>query len=196
MNKLAFFDVDGTLYKGNSTFDFIEYVNRSNKEYSVFRDKYRYLRIYNKVLNTFFHYDWYKLKSAEFLAGYSNEKLELLAHSFYQDVLLKNEIQPVLDLLSFYKANNYQVVLVTATFDPIVKIIAQYLGVNDYFCTRLVYKNGICTGKYEKDILNDKLSIVSEKYNLSNCISVFYSDNHQDIPLLKKTTLGAYIVKK
>lgn len=195
MNKLALFDVDGTLYKGNSTFDFIQYVNRNNEKYSFFKKRYKYLRVYNKILNTLFHYDWYKLESAKFLTGYSQDELEKLANQFYNDVLVKNKIKPVLELLQFYRQNQYQIVLVTATFDPIAKVIAKKLDANDYICTNLIYQNNICIGKYEKDILNHKLAMIGEKYNLTNSESVFYSDNKQDIPLLKKTSLGAYIVK-
>lgn len=195
MNKLALFDIDGTLYEGNSTFDFIQYVNINNNRYHIFKRKYKYLKVYNKFLNVFFRYDWYKLKSTEFLAGYSKEELEELAKQFYQDVLVQNEIKPVLELLRFYQKNQYQVVLVTATLDPIAKVIAQQLDANSYLCTKLIYQDDICIGKYEKDILNDKLMIVSEKYDLANSTSVFYSDNRQDISLLKKTNLGAYIVK-
>lgn len=194
-NKIAFFDIDGTLYKGNSTFDFIAYINKDNEEYKYFRKKYRYLRAYNKILNKLFHYDWYKLKSVLFLQGLTSKELDELAESFYNDVLVSNIIVPMMDIFNFYKVKGYKLVLVTATLDPIAKIIAKKIDADDYISTDLIYNNDICSGKYKIDILNNKLDIVKKKYDLENVISVFYSDNHQDIPLLRKTTLGAFIVK-
>jgi len=76
--KLVLFDLDGTLYKGNSTYEFIEYVKKTNNDYLIFRKRYKYMRIYNKICFLFFKYDWYKKKSVRFLQGYSKSELILL----------------------------------------------------------------------------------------------------------------------
>lgn len=193
--NIAFFDIDGTLYRGNSTFDFIAYVNQRNNSYIKFRKIYRVMKIYNKICMILLRYDWYKKQSVKFLKDYSRAELLILAEQFYNDCLQSQVISNTLDLYNFYQSKGYKMVLLTATLDPIAEVLKDKLKADEYFATHLVFDvNERCTGCYVSDLLHHKLDLVVDKFELDKVNSIFFSDNHQDITLLKKVNLGALLL--
>jgi len=190
-NKLILFDLDGTLFNGNSTYDFIKYVNSDNEEYIKFKQQYKYMRFYNKISFTIFKYDWYKKRSVSFLKGKSYLELEEFADKFYIDILDKNRIENILSLMKFYQSQDADIGIITATLDIIAKTVAKKLDIDYHYSTPLVYdKDSIATGKYERDLLHNKLSIYNDKIKPIYKEVILFSDNEQDTKLLNKVTVG------
>jgi len=189
--ELALFDLDGTLFCGNSTFDFIAYVKNTDPEYMAFRKRYKYMRFYNKLSRLLFRYDWYKKRSVRFLKGYRQEELETLAARFYNEEMLHRKIEPLHAFLNGFKdRENTHIGLMTATIEPVAKIVAEALGVHLSFCTNLLYENGMATGEYSEDLLDKKMKIYMNHLQDHYEEIYFCSDNPQDVKLLKKVTVG------
>ncbi len=189
--ELVLFDLDGTLFNGNSTYDFIKYVNRDNKEYLKFIQQYKYMRFYNKICFTLFGYDWYKKKSVRFLKNYTKEEIEDLADHFYLEVLSKNRIEYMIDLMEYHRQKGYKIAIITATLDVIASKVSKILKVDYIYSTPIIFDSqNIATGCYGKDLLHGKSDIFHTKIKNSFDKILFFSDNKQDIQLLKEVTLG------
>jgi len=189
-NKLAIFDLDGTLYCGNSTFDFINFVMKDDKKYLSFKKNYKIMRIYNKFANYFFGYDWYKIKSVNFLKGFKKQELIEKSEEFFENILKENEIKDLFQLLELYKKEGYELCILTATLNVIAIEIGKNLKIDKIYSTNLIYDNNVCTGKYEVDLLNNKLELFNNEIRGKYDKVLFFSDNKQDIQLLRAVTTG------
>lgn len=162
------FDICGTLYKSNTTYDFIGYYLQKHN-----RLKYLYYKsLFSLPAKIFFKILSVTGKSAgvrEFLVGFiaGADKVELDSASaeFIKDFLSRKKIDATHDLLTSKIKNNDRVLLVSASIDPVVKAIAQHLGVAEYCSTVLEYHEGIATGRILADLEKSKL-----KYLLDNRI--------------------------
>lgn len=190
MKNLALFDLDGTLYRGNSTFEFIAFVKGNDTEFQAFKRRYRYMRIVNKLCRAFFRYDWYKRRSVRFLKGYRQEEIAVLAVEFYTQHMSKQKNTLLHDFLECSQQKGVTIGLLTATIDPIASVVANDLNAHLSFCTELIYVNGIASGEYSEDLLHSKRSLYRE-HIASNFENVyFFSDNAQDMSLIKEVTIG------
>lgn len=189
--KLVIFDLDGTLFYGNSTFDFIRFVKKDDHTYMDFIKRYKYMRIYNKICFLFFKYDWYKKKSVRFLQGYSKSELSMLAEQFYMEVLSKKKIEEVYGMIEYYRKKGYQIAIMSATLDIIADIAGSKLSVDYIYATPLVFNNDkMATGCYVNDLLHDKMNIFNQEIKDNFDEIIFYSDNKEDVKLLKQVDVG------
>lgn len=190
-NKLVIFDLDDTLFYGNSTFDFIHFVKKNDKMYKKFKKQYKYMRVYNKFCFLLFKYDWYKKKSVLFLKNYTKEEIEDLIDQFYLEVLSKNRIEYMLDLMEYHRQKGYKIAIITATLDVIANKVSKIFEIDYIYSTPMIFDSqNIATGCYRKDLLHSKSNIFHTKIKNSFDEILFFSDNKQDIQLLKEVTLG------
>lgn len=195
--ELLLFDLDGTLFCGNSTYDFIEYIMHDNQKYKDFKRRYRVLKIYNKVCNLFFRYDWYKKKSIEFLGGYTEKELQEKAKEFYENKMSYARIEPMLNFLQCSINNSkLETGIITATIDIVAEEVKRSTGVDFVYATKLVYEEGVATGQYQKDLLHKKLALFEKELSLKYEKIYFFSDNAQDVKLLKRVAFGMKIYGK
>lgn len=189
--SLAIFDLDGTLFCGNSTFDFIAFVMGKDPEYQAFKRRYKFWRLYNKVCRLLFRYDWYKKQSVRFLKNYRKETLEELTIIFYEEELVHKRIELVYDFFQYLKErDDIDIGLITATIDPIANIVADKLGIPLSFCTHLHYENGLATGEYKEDLLHKKMKIYTRNLMRHYDKIFFCSDNPEDVKLMKNVSVG------
>jgi phosphoserine phosphatase len=189
--ELALFDLDGTLFCGNSTFDFIAFVKCGDLEYMAFKKRYKYMRFYNKLCRLLFRYDWYKKRSVRFLKGYRKEELEMWASRFYEEEMVHRRIEPIHIYLNALKDREHtHIGLMTATIEPVANKVAEGLGLHLSFYTKLSYENEVATGEYSEDLLTKKMKIFENHLQDHYEKVYFCSDNPQDVGLLKNVTVG------
>ena len=96
----------------------------------------------------------------------------------------------MLERVSLHRSQNHTLVMITAANSFVAEPIAQMLGFPNLICTKLEVSNGNFTGKvsgipafqYGKVI---HLAAWLREKKLSLAGSWFYSDSHNDLPLLK-----------
>ena len=110
-------------------------------------------RVINKILFEFFNYDLFKQVTTKFLKSYSPEFIESLARDFVIDHLKPKERQDVINLLKYYKENNWKIVFISGAYEFIVKEVANFYGVKDFYASTLEINDGKYTGRYKEDIL-------------------------------------------
>lgn len=190
--QLAIFDLDNTLIAGDSDHLWGEYLVSHNLV-----DK-----------------DYFKNENDRFLAEYIQGSLDIMEflrfqlsplkdHSLselfiWRKEFLESHIKPVMldsakELLRIHREQGHYLLIITATNRFITEPISKLLGVDDLIATEAEIISGQYTGKVagipsystgKVDRLNDWL----EKNNMNLDGSYFYSDSHNDLPLLKKVT--------
>ncbi|MBB1279842.1 haloacid dehalogenase-like hydrolase [Pseudoalteromonas sp. SR41-1] len=171
MNRTIIFDVCGTLFFSNTTFDFVKYyhMHKKNKLKSFFIK--RLTGNLGKVMHRFLNISIRKLIIST-LKGELVSDVEYLAAEFVRSNLENKKIESIFNEFTQLKKNN-NVVLVSASIEPVIKSIAELYGV--YFqCSELEIKNEKYTGIISKDLKGNKHLYIDSA-------SAFYSDNLDDL---------------
>lgn len=193
---LYVFDICGTIFKSNTTFDFLTFLLvPKSKSYSCF-DKIRKTiawKVINKLSRTYFHLDITRIIALRFLRGYSREQLLSEADTFYDTYLMKHPNSYVLDKIREIQADNScDLLIASATIDVVAEVIANRLQIKEWHSSELCYKDGICQGKLSKDLLGKKKEVVG---NILGCsVDSMFTDDFTDIPLLKSAKQKNIIV--
>lgn len=182
MKKLVIFDVCGTLYNSNTTFDFLDYFLRNNKIYKIFNKlrKLTVIKAINKVFFKLFGKDLIRIYALKFIRNVPRNRLLGEAREFVKGL---EKIGPTHQLLESYMNRGYDVIIISASLDFLIEVISDELKVDTFFATKLVYRNNICEGAIEKDLLGNKgeiLNSIKGKYN--EIITV--TDNKSDFDII------------
>ncbi|MDR9826045.1 haloacid dehalogenase-like hydrolase, partial [Vibrio sp. FNV 38] len=176
----VYFDVCGTLFSVNTTFDFICYYHRYNRNYTYFLLCKLLQSFIGKVAHKLFGFSMRKV----FFSTIRFEKkhdLENVADLYCRTQLQGSKIDIVFDsFLDKLESNEYNVVLVSASIDPVINSLAEIYNVK-CFSSMLEYDfNEEFTGKLKFDLKGNKDQIL---LNSKGFDSAFYSDNNDDVKL-------------
>jgi len=187
---LAIFDLDNTLLAGDSDHAWGEFLVEEGivdaGEYSRAND-----RFYEEYLNgelDIFGYLEFVLKP---LAGHSMSDLQLWRERFMDKKIRPMLQDKAIDLLDSHRRQGHTLMIITATNRFITGPIAELLGVPHLIATEPEMKDGRFTGAVSgtpsfqegKVVrLNDWL----QDHDQTLEGAWFYSDSHNDVPLLKR----------
>ena len=180
--KIIIFDICDTMYNSNTTFDFLDYEFKENKRYMFSRklSKTMFFRALNKSLKLF-TVDFTRAYFLHYLKGYSKHNLEMAVDNFFTDTLTHKKRKWVIDELTQLRNDGKTIVLVSATIDVIAKRIADEFSV-EYISSILSFRDDICSGRLERDLLGNKESFINDD------IELVVTDNVSDLALAKKAT--------
>lgn len=175
-NKIKIFDVCGTLYHSNTTVDFCEWMEPNFfKKLFLKASKTIPGRIFSKIIYKSFKYDLIRDIHIKSLNGKNKEYIEAKANEFVSSYLEKKKNIEVHNILMNDLSN---VVLVSASLEPIIKAISKKLGIKKYYATSLSSKNDIYNGKIEKDLAGKKHNLFTNEK-----IELVVTDNLDDYKL-------------
>ncbi|MCJ8313553.1 MAG: HAD family hydrolase [Saccharospirillaceae bacterium] len=189
---LAIFDLDNTLINGDSDHAWGNFLIDENmvdaKEYEIANHQF-YLDYKNGVLDIN-EYLNFCLKP---LAVYSNEVLEKLHNKFMQTVITPMMLDKAKVLLKKHRDQGDYLLIITATNEFVTGPIAKELKVDDLIASQCEQVDGKYTGKPSgtPSFQEGKITRLNEwlKNNPMDLEgSYFYSDSHNDLPLLKMVT--------
>ncbi|MEQ1965769.1 HAD-IB family phosphatase [Xenorhabdus nematophila] len=169
-NKILLLDICGTITKDNTTMKYLETIGIKPKYYE---------RVLGSVLWRFFSIDYLRKKILKQLKGCKIEQLSDAAKEYVASMSFNNE---VLEKVEEYRRNGYEIILVSATLDVIASEIAQRIKAKGYYASSLQIRNGICSGRLEIDLLNNKTSYV--EHLLKENTTLMISDNLGDLSLM------------
>ncbi|MFQ5885725.1 MAG: HAD family hydrolase [Anaerolineae bacterium] len=197
VTALAAFDVDGTLLKGHIWRALIKY-HRERKMKRLFL-----------WLFALIHYPlWFLAKSGLWdEVRFRTKWMEDFAGIFkglkrgeIRDILsavLENELEPeiradLLDTLKEHQAKNHMVVLVSGTFEDLLRLLGEKIGVEHVLGTRVEFREGRCTGRVMGSACmgSEKVRRIQELINERGLevdlpSSFTYADSISDLPLLE-----------
>ncbi len=189
---LAIFDLDNTLIAGDSDHGWGEFlVEKGLVDAELFQQKNDYYyQQYNQGTLDINEYLEFSLQP---LTRYPLTQLHKIRAEFVQTKILP--LIPVKSraLLKKHKEQGDYLLIITATNLFVTEPIAQELAVDDIIATEPEMINGQYTGKVAgiPSFQHGKVTRLADwlqKTGLSLDGSYFYSDSHNDLPLLKQVT--------
>jgi len=191
--NLAFFDVDQTLYGGNSNKLFLEYLTKTVKpndplSQEIWQKEAQFIRgefDYNQATIYFLG------ATAQLVKGFHPEVVSTWVRKLFP------EPQPffpwVRSLLEYLRSQNYRIYLVSGAPAVVVEELARQLGVEHYFATEfLLDTNGVYSG--EIDLMNHeskRSKLVETVKKISGNHQVLsFGDSPGDVPLLEAADIG------
>jgi HAD superfamily hydrolase (TIGR01490 family) len=189
---LALFDLDNTLIAGDSDHLWGDFLVA---EGLVDPDKHKALNehYYHQYQRGQLDIDEYLSFALGPMAGMTPETLSAL-----QDKFLKKHVEPILidaafDLLQAHRVKGDTLIIITATNTLVTQPIAERLGVEYLIGCEAELKDGRYTGRPEGvpsfgegKVQRIKTWCAEHQTSLEG--AVFYSDSHNDLPLLREVT--------
>lgn len=186
---VVFFDVDGTLIKGQSQKLFINFLWKKGLVSFWF---------YVRLMFWFLLYKLHLIKDPSkiathafsFLKNTSREKLSELVDLFFVQVLVNQFYQDALSVITEHQKEGRQIFLVSNAFEELVKRVSLHVNADGYIATNLKEENGILNGEIDGTINYGKAKAerVKEfcvKNNISLENSWGYADHLSDIDFLR-----------
>ncbi|HEB56259.1 MAG TPA: HAD family hydrolase [Gammaproteobacteria bacterium] len=189
---LAIFDLDNTLLDGDSDYLWGRFLCDEGlvdaKSYEI--ENKRFYEEYKTGVLDIFEFLSFSLQP---LSEHSMDELAVL-HEKFMDTVIRPRITPAArQLLEKHRNNDDFLLIITATNLFITAPIAQELGVDDIIATDAEIKNERYTGKVEGTpcfregkVTRLEQWLKQQGQNLAE--SWFYSDSHNDLPLLECVT--------
>jgi phosphoserine phosphatase len=181
-------DICNTLYDSNTTYDFIWYCMETRKLPAARNLLHKLLLqrtsplfwgigIVQKLINI----DLFKMIVVRFLKGRTVSEVSEWADQFYQEYLETRKIAPSLALLQNYDPAD--VILASATLQPIASSIAAHLGITRFLSTELELKAGKYTGRILSELSGKKLAAFNHLHQGLE-IEAVITDNPTDKELM------------
>lgn len=188
MDRIIVFDIDGTLFNSNTTFDFLEFFFKHNTIYAIYKHLYKHIiwRCLNKIIKKLFRKDITRIIAIRFLKGKNRNDLKIASELFYDDFLASRNNKDVMNRFISLLTQDNNVYLVSATLDFIGDIISEKLKCKNLLTSIISYDGISCEGILCKDLLGHKLdALIGENVDIP-FISV-YTDDFTDIEILEKS---------
>lgn len=185
---LALFDLDNTLLSGDSDYAWGQFVVAkglvNKRTYSEAND-----RFYQDYLNGTLDAVAYQQFSMAPLAGKLTKEVNLLHKEFMKEYIEPFWLPKAVELIQEHRQKGDRLVVITATNRFIVQPIVRALRVDDLICSETEIVGRTYTGKLvDEPCMGQgkvhKLERWMKENNESLEGACFYSDSHNDLPLL------------
>lgn len=184
-------DICGTIFKSNTTFDFVKYCFGHKKKVKFWLS-FPY-RIYNRLMYKFFYYEPLRNNLISLLKGISKSRLDEMAEEFYNDYLLKKINDQTLGIIEQWRSQGTNLIIVSATIDVIAQMVARHYNINVCLSTLLNYSaDGLCEGTIAYDLLSHKKEALNA-YGVMPPYAGIITDNYSDVKLIKASQ-KAYLI--
>lgn len=186
--KIAVFDICGTLYNSNTTFDFLLFYFKRNNRIKFFLFKLclsKFIKVFWKILSLCGKQKIIRNFLIGFIKNEPVSKLDTEATLFVESYLELRKIAKVESLLNEKKSKSYKIIFASASIEPVVKAIAKKYKVDKAFYTELEKSHNLFTGKIKYDIEGRKHMSI-ETFKKDNKVEeiIFFTDNKEDIQLI------------
>lgn len=190
--SLAIFDLDNTLIGGDSDYLWGEFLVKNQlidaEEYR--RENERFYRQYQDGSLDIYEYQAFSLKP---LSQHPLEQLHEWHQAFMQQMIEPIMLPQAQALIEKHKAQGDRPLIITATNTFITRPIGEKLGIDELIGTEPEMLNGQFTGRVAgiPSFQQGKVTrladwLKQQNENLEN--SYFYSDSHNDLPLLEQVS--------
>lgn len=190
--SLAIFDLDNTLLGGDSDHAWGEFLLAHNIVDSDFHRKkndYFFQQYQQGTLDI----DEFLAFALEPLTAHSKQQLDQWHQQFMQEFIEPMRLPKAAELLKSHRDKGDYLLIITATNHFVTGPIAESLGVDDILATIPELVDGAYTGKtvgtpcfQEGKVTRLNQWLRTSEHSLND--SYFYSDSHNDLPLLEVVT--------
>ncbi len=187
-NRAAFFDLDLTLTRQDCFKLFLKSIYLTRLSGFMYLPYLTGLLILRKTrvisLKTF------KERSLILLKGLSHGRITALGSLFFRHWIKPMLRQKALEKIQWHKCHGDRIFMISASPDIYVQAVCEFLGCDDYACTRLEYDNGKFTGRITgPDCLGkEKVTLIhalARWHKIDLKASSAYSDHESDMPFFE-----------
>jgi HAD superfamily hydrolase (TIGR01490 family) len=188
--SLAIFDLDHTLLTGDSDYEWGQFLIERHivdgADYE--RENERYYEQYKAGTLDIFEFLEFALKP---LASHDRKTLDAWHKEFMQEKILPMVPTASVELLDKHRKQGDTLLIITATNSFVTRPIAEWFGVDDLLATEPETKGNEFTGRVSgtpcfQEGKVERLHQWLKQNHQSLTDSWFYSDSHNDLPLLKE----------
>ncbi|OUU50710.1 MAG: hypothetical protein CBC25_07675 [Pelagibacteraceae bacterium TMED65] len=185
MKKIAIFDVCDTLYNVNTTFSFLDYFFHKNNKYAFFRKISRLflIKVANYLVLKLLGKDLIRICGTFFLKNHEKDEIKKFSKIFVSEILDKQIKKDIATKLKYFKEQDYYIVLMSGSYDFIIKEVANYFNVSTFFASKLEIVDKFYIGKFKNDILMDKYNLFNKNFQSYEKLIVV-SNNKSDLKLM------------
>ena len=188
VSSLAIFDLDNTLLAGDSDHAWGEFLC-ANGHVDVQQHQRLNDQFYQAYCDGNLDIDAYLQFALSAIAGKTPAELSKLHADFMQQFIQPMRLKKADALLQQHRENGDFLLIITATNDFITAPIAEALGVDDLIASQAEIINGVYTGNPTgipsfQDGKVERLKQWLSDRDFSLETAYFYSDSHNDLPLL------------
>jgi HAD superfamily hydrolase (TIGR01490 family) len=190
--SLALFDLDNTLIGGDSDYlwgEFLCDIGAVDREYYEEKNKYFYEQYSLGKLDIYAYSEF----SMEPLSKYSMSELNSFHKRFMQDKIESLFLPKAEKVINWHKDRGDTLIVITASNNFVTAPIVSHYEIDNLISTELEVLDGQYTGNVlgtpcYKNGKVEKLSLWLRSSKESLDDSTFYSDSHNDLPLLELVT--------
>ena len=197
--QAAFYDFDGTLASSNVFWRYYEFARRR----PGLLDRWRrsavcvggapYWLALDAVSRARFNRAFYSL-----YRGIPQRWLEETAEQVFEQEIKPKIYAGAAGLIAGDRAEGRRLVLVTGGLDFVMRPAADHLGFDDLLANRMVFENGVATGRIAEPLLAERGKVEAIEsyirvYNVEASYSKAYSDSWSDVPMLECVGLPAAV---
>jgi HAD superfamily hydrolase (TIGR01490 family) len=187
---LALFDLDNTLLTGDSDYLWGQFLVKNQMVDNIIFEKEN-LRFYKEYGEGTLDIQAYLAFQLGVLAQYDKGELDRMRSRFVEEMVLPIVAKQSRSILKKHRDQGDILVIITATNRFVTEPIAQALGVEHLIATGVEIKDGQYTGRPSGTpcFQQGKVTLLQkwlEKNQQELAGSCFYSDSHNDLPLLKR----------
>lgn len=197
--KMVIFDVCGTLFRSNTTADFLTFYFKRNSTHKLqninsITNKKSPIYWFRAFIFRFVGKDLFRKASIRLLKGEDPTLVASEAQHFLTEFLLSKEISETSSMLKKSRDNNEEVMLVSNGLDPVIKVIGDHFKI-PFKATTLEVKRGKYTGRISNDLFGTKHELLQNR-NISNKVITVVTDNRSDYELVKLADEKVVVLNK
>jgi len=185
----VFFDIDGTLVKGQTQQILVRYLYKKRKvKFCFFLKILSWFLLYklNLVKDVF----TIREKTFEGFMGWKVSEFNTLVKECFEKEIKPRIFPQALKLIQQHIRENYEVILISASLSNLIEVLRQYFGTTFAISTKLAIQEDRFTGKVSGLIPygENKAKMAKEliqKYGMNLDGSYAYTDHTSDLPLLQ-----------
>lgn len=182
-NKDFLVDICGTIYKSNTTLDFIRYFWSKSLKVKILLSLP--FRVFSRLMYITLHKEPLRIGLISMLKGIPREQLLEMSEKFYHDFLEERTNTEVTSVIKEKRDQGYQLILLSATLDVIAEVVSKKMDIPFWLSSELAYSSdNKCLGKLKNDLLSNKLGALREKL-MCDTYSGIITDNYGDAPLIE-----------
>lgn len=187
---VAFFDVDDTILKGSSGIMLAKYMFLIKGEAATPGYVFDMLQALIDSKTGAVEYDDLVEKGLSQFSGRTKGQIDEIAQGCFDNFMRHSIYRMAYKEIRMHKSRGNPVILLTASLQPIIEPLAEYLGVDETFALKIKYQDGRMIPEAEKPFSYEEGKlIIARAYcqergiDLKDCW--FYSDSSSDLPLME-----------
>lgn len=198
--RYAIYDFCQTLVDMETADEFIKYIlEKKSLNYDDTDESKIVKKLINRIYGKITHRSLKKKKLLYSLKGLKREEINEYAYNFYEDKIKKRLIKSMVTQMINDKKNGYKIVILSASYYPILKPFVKEYDVDILITNEFEYKNNRFIGKIiGKDCVYKekckKLKNIIDDISLEE--SIAYGDSYTDIPILALVGTGVVVSKE